>query len=53
MTAKVWIDTAGLARRIWVGSEAATTADKRVWSIVELRDIGVTADITPPVPMRS
>ena len=39
---------AGLARRISVNSEPAT-ADA-VWSIVELWDFGVAADITPPAP---
>jgi hypothetical protein len=50
MPAEVWLDSAGLARRISVSSEPATTADKQVWSIVELWDFGVTADITPPGP---
>ena len=48
MPAEVWLDAAGLARRISVNSEPAT-ADA-VWSIVELWDFGVAADITPPGP---
>jgi hypothetical protein len=51
LPAEVWLDTAGLARRISVNSEPAT-ADA-VWSIVELWDFGVAADVTPPVPTRS
>jgi hypothetical protein len=48
LPAEVWLDAAGLARRISVNSEPAT-ADA-VWSIVELWDFGVAADITPPGP---
>ena len=50
MPAEVWLDTAGLARRISVNSEPTAAAYKQVWSIVELWDFGVTADITPPSP---
>jgi hypothetical protein len=50
MPAEVWLDTAGLARRISVSSEPTAAADKQVWSIVELWDFGVAADITPPGP---
>lgn len=50
MPAEVWLDTAGLARRISVSSEPAAAADKQVWSIVELWDFGVAVDITPPGP---
>jgi len=49
LPAEVWLDAAGLARRISVNSEPAT-ADAQVWSILELWDFGVTADITPPRP---
>jgi hypothetical protein len=49
LPAEVWLDAAGLARRISVNSEPAT-ADAQVWSIVELWDFGVAADITPPGP---
>ena len=49
LPAEVWLDAAGLARRISVSSEPAA-ADAQVWSIVELWDFGVTADITPPGP---
>ena len=48
LPAEVWLDTAGLARRISVNSEPA--AADAVWSIVELWDFGVAADITPPGP---
>jgi hypothetical protein len=49
LPAEVWLDADGLARRISVNSDAAT-AGAQVWSIVELWDFGVTADITPPGP---
>jgi hypothetical protein len=48
LPAEVWLDAAGLARRISVNSEPAAPADLQVWSIVELWDFGVAADITPP-----
>ena len=35
---EVWLDAAGLARRISVNSEPAAAADARVWSIVGLWD---------------
>jgi hypothetical protein len=47
---RVWLDAAGLARRISVSSEPAAAADAQVWSIVELWDFGVAVDITPPGP---
>ena len=50
LPAEVWLDTAGLARRISVNSEPAAAANAQVWSIVELWDFGVAADITPPGP---
>ena len=50
LPAEVWLDAAGLARRISVCSEPTDAADKQVWSIVELWDFGVTVDITLPRP---
>jgi len=50
LPAEVWLDAAGLARRISVSSEPAAAADAQVWSIVELWDFGVAASITPPGP---
>lgn len=50
LPAEVWLDGAGLARRISVNSEPTAAADARVWSIVELWDFGVPIDITPPGP---
>jgi hypothetical protein len=50
LPAVVWLDSAGLARRVSVSSEPAAAVDAQVWSIVELWDFGVTADITPPGP---
>ena len=46
----MWLDTAGLARRISVCSEPAAAADAQIWSIVELWDFGVAVGITPPGP---
>jgi hypothetical protein len=48
LPAEVWLDAAGLARRISVLSEPTAAADAQVWSIIELWDFGVAADITPP-----
>jgi hypothetical protein len=50
LPAEVWLDAAGLARRISVCSEPTAAADAQVWSIVELWDFGVAVDITPPGP---
>ena len=50
LPAEVWLDAAGLARRISVCSEPTAAADAQVWSIVELWDFGLAADITPPEP---
>jgi hypothetical protein len=48
LPAEVWLDAAGLARRISVSTELATAATDRARSIVELWDFGVTVGITPP-----
>ena len=50
LPAEVWLDSAGLARRISVNSEPTAATDAQVWSVVELWDFGVAADITPPAP---
>jgi hypothetical protein len=50
LPAEVWLDGAGLARRISVNPEPTAAADAQVWSIVELWDFGVAVDITPPGP---
>jgi hypothetical protein len=50
LPAAVWLDSAGLARRVSVSSDPTVAADAQVWSIVELWDFGVAADITPPGP---
>jgi hypothetical protein len=50
LPAEVWLDAAGLARRISVNSEPTAATDAQVWSILELWDFGVAADITPPGP---
>jgi hypothetical protein len=50
LTAEVWLDADGLARRISVSSEPAAAADAQVWSVVELWDYGLPVDITPPGP---
>jgi hypothetical protein len=50
LPAEVWLDSAGLARRIAVNSDPTAAADAQVWSVVELWDFGVAVDITPPGP---
>jgi hypothetical protein len=51
MPAEVWLDEAGLARRIAVSAEPVTgAAQVQFWSIVELWDFGVAAGIAPPRP---
>lgn len=52
--AEVWLDSAGRSRRIAVVTEAAAGDDhEAMWSIVELWDFGVPADIVPPGPIVS
>jgi hypothetical protein len=49
--AEVWLDSAGRSRRIAVMTEhAASDEQLPVWSIVELWDFGVAAEITAPSP---
>jgi hypothetical protein len=50
LLAGVWLDAAGLARRIWVCSGPAAAADAQIWPVVELWDFGVAVHITPPGP---
>jgi hypothetical protein len=50
VSAEDWLDAAGLARRIAVITGPATSDDAPTWSVVDLWDFGVTADITPPGP---
>jgi len=51
MPAEVWLDTAGLVRRVAVSAEPVTAgADVQNWTVVELCDFGVAVDITPPRP---
>jgi hypothetical protein len=50
LPAEVWLDAAGLARRISVCSEPTAAAGTQVWSVVELWDFGVAVDIAPPGP---
>jgi hypothetical protein len=47
--AEVWLDSAGRARRIAVQTEAAAGDNQvPIWSILELWDFGVAAEIVPP-----
>ena len=49
--AEVWLDSAGQSRRITVVTERAAGDNQvPIWSIVELWDFGVPADIVPPGP---
>jgi hypothetical protein len=46
--AEVWLDSAGLARRVAVATDPAAGADSQVWAVVELWDFGLPVEITPP-----
>jgi hypothetical protein len=49
--AEVWLDADGLARRIAVMTDPTSgTGGTPMWSVVELWDFGIPADITPPGP---
>ena len=49
--AELWLDAEGLARRIAVLTNPTGGAGGTpMWSVVELWDFGVLADITPPAP---
>jgi hypothetical protein len=49
LPAEVWLDEAGLARRVSVPTSwEDTDDDKVIWAVAELWDFGVAADITPP-----
>jgi hypothetical protein len=51
MPAEVWLDAAGLVRRVAVSAEAMTAADDlQNWAVVELWDFGVAVAITAPRP---
>lgn len=51
LTAEVWLDSAGRSRRIAVAAElTAADGQAATWSVVELWDFGVLADIVPPSP---
>jgi len=54
MPAEVWLDAAGLVRRVAVSVESAdpvtAASGKHAWTIVELWDFGIAVDITPPRP---
>jgi hypothetical protein len=48
LPAEVWLDSAGLARRVAVASDPAASAEFQVWVVVELWDFGLPVEITPP-----
>ncbi len=50
LPAEVWLDAAGLARRIAVNTEPTATPDSHIWTVLDLWDFGVPVDITPPGP---
>jgi hypothetical protein len=51
LPAEVWLDAAGLARRVAVSADPVTAArGEQAWTIIELWDFGVAVDITPPPP---
>lgn len=47
--AEMWLDADGRARRIAVITDPAAPGEA-VWSVLELWDFGVAADISPPAP---
>jgi hypothetical protein len=47
ISAEVWLDAEGRARRIAVLTDAEAGSDP-IWSVVELWDFGVAVDIVPP-----
>jgi hypothetical protein len=47
---EVWLEEAGLTRRIAVNYESAAGADRQVWAVVELWDFGLAVDIMLPCP---
>lgn len=51
LPAEVWLDEAGLVRRVAVSRETrASDGENRTWAVCELWDFGVAVDITPPLP---
>jgi hypothetical protein len=50
LPAEVWLDAAGLARRIAVDPEPTAARGRHLWTVTELWDFGVTADIAVPGP---
>ena len=48
--AEVWLDAAGLARRIAVSGFDKAAPGKQIWAIVELWGFGVAVDVIPPSP---
>lgn len=50
LPAEVWLDAAGLVRRLSVSSALTAAPADTSWAIVELWDFGVAVDITPPGP---
>jgi hypothetical protein len=53
LPAAVWLDSAGLARRVSVNSEPAAAVNAQVWSIVELWTSVSPRTSRRPVPMKS
>jgi len=51
LSADVWLDGAGLVRRVAVNTEMrAVGGEKPTWAVCELWDFGINVDITPPLP---
>jgi hypothetical protein len=51
LPAEVWLDGAGLVRRVAVSTETrAVGGDEPTWAVCELWDFGVAVHITPPLP---
>lgn len=51
LSADVWLDEAGMVRRVAVNTEMrAVRGEQPTWAVCELWDFGKAVDITPPLP---
>ncbi len=48
LPAEVWLDSAGLARRVAVASDTTASQELQVWAVVELWDFGLPVEINSP-----
>jgi hypothetical protein len=50
LPAEVWLDSAGLARRVAVTCDPTAAPDRQFWAVLELWDFGLPVEISPPDP---